>query len=555
MRTPRHSIVASLLFLACASPIGLAQDASAPRLVIQITIDGLRGDLPQRYRDRFGPSGFRYLMDQGVYYANAHYSYSATYTGVGHATLFTGGLPAQHGIVANDWFDRTERRGVYCAEDADSPILDAPEGSSSGRSPRLLLSSTSGDEMVLASGGKSRVFGVSLKDRAAILPAGHAGKAFWYDRRGGTFVTSRYYYEAYPDWARAWNDGKRADRYRDQQWTLLRDEEEYARPDDLPGEHGFLRLGDKFPHPLNEHEGDAFYTALMGTPFADALTLDFVRTLIEAESLGEDAFTDMLAVSLSVTDVIHHTYGPDSREAEDNILRLDEELAKLLSFVNQRIGLDRVLIVLCSDHGFGDVPEQSAALHMPSGSLAPGKLMEAANAALIEKLGVSKPLVAEFRTPSFYFDHAAIAEAGVDAAQVERIVAEALLAQPGVALALTRSQLLEERLPHNPTTARVARSFHPGRSGDVIIAQEQGWYLYNGNRGDAAMHGSPYAYDTFVPLMFAGAKLTPRRVYRPVAVEDIAPTVTAFLGVKPPTGSIGRPLVEVLERTARTAPR
>lgn len=551
MRTRLRRIVLIAVIALCAPLSAQAQQPAQPRLVIQITIDGLRGDLPQRYRNRFGPGGLRYLMDNGVYFANAHYNYSATYTGVGHATLFTGGLPAQHGIVANEWYNSANGRGVYCSEDADSSILDAPEGSNTGRSPRLLLSSTIGDEMILASGGKSRVFGVSLKDRGAILPAGHAGKAFWYDRRGGTFVTSRYYYDEYPAWARAWRDGKPADRYRDQPWTLLRDEGEYTQPDDLPGEHSFARLGTTFPHPLNEHEGGVFYTALMGTPFADALTLDFAKTMIEAESLGEDAFCDLLAISLSVTDVIHHTYGPDSREAEDNILRLDEALADLFSFVNGRIGLDRVLIVLCADHGFGDVPEQTAALHMPAGSHEPRKLIEAANAALKQRLGVEKPLVAEFRTPSFYFDRAAIAEAGVDAAQVERIVADALLAQPGVALALTRTQILEDRLPHDLTAARVARSFHPARSGDVIIAQSQGWYLYNGQRGDAAMHGSPYAYDTFVPLMFAGAKLQPRRVYREVHVEDIAPTITSLLGIKPPSGSIGRPLVEVLERPSQ----
>ncbi len=553
MHTLPRVIVLVIALLFCAPASAQTQQPAQPRLVIQITIDGLRGDLPQRYRDRFGPGGLRYLMDNGVYFANAHYNYSATYTGVGHATLFTGGLPAQHGVVANEWYDSANGRGVYCSEDADSPLIGAAEGSKGGRSPRLLLSSTIGDEMILASGGRSRVFGVSLKDRGAILPAGHAGKAFWYDRRSGTFVSSRYYYEEYPGWVRTWSDGKPADRYRDQQWTLLREENEYTQPDDLPGERSFARLGTTFPHPLNEHKGDDFYTALMGTPFADALTLDFAKTIIEAESLGEDAFCDLLAISLSVTDVVHHNYGAESREAEDNILRLDEALSELFSFVNGRIGLDRVLIVFCADHGFGDVPEQAAKLDMPTGSHEPRKLMEAANAAVKQRLGVEKPLVAEFRTPSFYFDRAAMAEANVDPAQVERIVADALLAQPGVALALTRTQILEDRLPQNATAARVARSFHPVRSGDVIIAQSQGWYLYNGERDDAAMHGSPYAYDTFVPLMFAGAKLQPRRVHREVHVEDIAPTIAAILGIKPPSGCIGRPLVEVLERPGLTA--
>jgi hypothetical protein len=388
------------------------------------------------------------------------------------ATLATGGNAPQHGLSANDWFDAAQRRVVYCMEEPDHPEL----GGSAGRSPRNLTSSTFGDELVLASGGRSRVFSVSLKDRNAIILGGRLGKAYWYTATSGWFVTSSYYHDTLPEWVEAWNATRPADRYAAEPWRLLQDPAAYAFAGQ--DERGYERptgtLGRSFPHPLANPDPAIYYTSLKETPLADQLTLEFVRALVAAAKPGRQGATDVLAISFSATDYVGHAFGPDSLEAEDNLLRLDRNLALA------------------------------------------------------------------FQVPGIYLDRAAIGRLDLEVAAVERAVAEEIVGIPGFALAFTRSDLLAGRHPASPEAARVAAAFHPDRSGNVIVVPDPYWYLDQEPFGNAAMHGSPYRYDTHVPLMFAGPGIGQGLGHREVAPRDLAPADAQHLPRHRPAIGFGR---------------
>lgn len=548
MKTIIDLALTSLLVLLIVVPYA-GHSASKPKLVVLITVDQLRGDMPWRFRDRFGPDGFRYLMDNGTSYTSAYYQHSTTFTAVGHATLATGGNTAQHGLAGNDWYDIATGKRVYCVEDDGQTLIGNEPKEHEGSSPRNLTSTTVGDELVLASAGKSRVFSVSLKDRGAILPGGYLGKAFWYSSDSGKFVTSTYYYREYPQWVKDWNAAKHADRYQDETWNLLHDQSSYifGNQDDRSYEKSYGYLGRTFPHALGNDDAEAFYAALRFTPMGDELTLNFVKELMSQEKLGQGQGVDMLAVSFSATDYIGHAFGPNSLEAEDNLLRLDRTLAELLRTIDRQVGLEQTLLVLSADHGTDAIPEYKESLGIPAGRHHLQRYMTQLNDALQARFNSDEKLVAAFWNPSFYLDLEAVKKLDADVAVVERALAEEIMKIPGFALALTRSDLMQGAVPNTAAASRVRTAFHPTRSGNVLVVQSPSWYLYPKPDAYSAMHGSPYTYDTYVPIMFAGPGITHRKVNRSVAPRDIAPTVTTYLGIKSPSGSVGKPLTEVLD--------
>ena len=547
--------IAALVVLGLAAPVPAA--SSAPRLVLQIAVDQLRGDLPGRYADRLSEGGFRYLMEKGTWYIDAHYQHANTETAVGHATLATGADPSRHGIVANDWIDQETGAFVYNTEDDRHHIIGKEAKAHEGVSPRNLAASTFGDELVVHNGGRSRVFSVSVKDRGAILPGGHVGKAFWFSKSSGEFVTSTYYYDDYPAWVKHWNAAKPADAYRDQSWDLLNDRATYdhGEMDDRPYEADVKPLGRTFPHPLG---GDTkyFYLFLTLTPVGDTLTLEFAKALVENEKLGHNdtGAPDYLQISFSSTDYIGHLFGPSSLETEDNILRLDRTLADLFQFIDEKIGLDHTLIVLSGDHGAPEAPEYMAELGLSTGRFAfdwfktEGPLTDA----LQKKFGRAD-FISGHSHPYLYLNLAAIASAGQNVADVERFVAEGLMKIPGIVYAQTRSDLLAGRITESPVQNQIRRSFHPTRSGNIHMVPEQYWFLHSTEEAEkmgigsiAAIHGSPWAYDTYVPIFFAGSGVPAQIIGRRVAPTDIAATLAAYLGIKPPSGSVGTLLTEVL---------
>jgi predicted AlkP superfamily pyrophosphatase or phosphodiesterase len=548
--------------LACAGNgrEGRSADGSPSpvRLILQITVDGLRADLLSRYGDRFGDGGFRALMDRGAVYSNAHYEHANTETVVGHATLATGASPSEHGMIGNVWFDREAGELAYNIEDREYPLLptrsESVEGAqvdpaqrqarTKGRSPRALLASTFGDELLVHTADRAKVFGVSGKDRSAVVMAGHGGKAFWYSTDSGDFVSSRYYYDSYPDWVRSWNAEHRADAHSGGSWELSRDPSTYllGARDDRPYETDLKGYGRVFPHPFGEVEDPLFHTRILVSPVGDALVLQFAKALLSAEGLGDDTVPDYLSVSFSSVDAVNHFFGPSSLENEEVVLRLDRTLADLLAFVDARVGLSHTLIVLSADHGMPEMPEAMAEVGVQAGRLYPDDVIERANEASVQAFGVDGVARFFFR-PYLYLDVDVIEEAGLVRSEVERVVAESLTRMEGIAIAVARSEL--PTLADTPLVRRIRQNSHPSRSGDVYVVQEPYWFLYE--RGPiAAMHGSPWRYDTAVPIVFAGPGIDARAIHRLVHPRDIAPTLSAFIGVKPPSSAEGTPLVEVL---------
>jgi predicted AlkP superfamily pyrophosphatase or phosphodiesterase len=535
-----------------------------PRLVLQITVDQLRGDLPMRYADRLGRGGLRYLLEEGIHYNNAHHAHANTETVVGHVTLATGAHPAAHGMVGNLWFDRTAGKTVYNIEDPDYAMLTSGAGvdadteidptqkaaSSDGRSPRTILTSTVGDELSILTAGQAKVFGVSVKDRGAVSMAGHTGKAFWFSKSAGQFVTSSYYYDAYPDWVMAWNAKRLPEDYSGRAWELLNPVETYlfGSRDDQKWEPDFAGFGRTFPHPFGTSASNYFTTLLTLSPAGDQLTADFAKTLVDKEGLGDDDITDYLGVSFSATDYVGHFFGPSSLESEDNILQLDRTLADLFAYIDGEIGLDRTLIVLSADHGAPEAPGYLNELGRPVGYVAPDTWD---TAPAIERIkatfGITGPLVEGYDHPYLYLSEEVRKDKAVDQTALETAMAKELTAFEGVAYAVPSSRLREGSLPDNALTRAVSNNYHPDRSGDIYLVFNPGWFINDmDGLSVTVVHGSPWRYDTFVPIIFAGCGLEPQTVSRRVHTVDIAITLTTMVGAKPPSGASGEVLLEVL---------
>jgi predicted AlkP superfamily pyrophosphatase or phosphodiesterase len=524
----------------CGTMPGALPAPLAPRLVVQITVDQLRHDLLERGAAlATGDDGFRKLLREGVVFANARFTHSITETSVGHATLFTGALPRQHGIVGNEWFDVAARANVYAVDDASTTLVG---GAGAGRSPRNLLVPTLGDVLRERSGNQALVFAVSEKDRGAVLPAGHAGRAYWLDDASGRFVTSSYY-GAQP----AWFDnggGVSVESLRGKRWELSLPAEDYTAPDDVAWERSYKHLGRVFPHPLDAPLLKDFTRGIKYTPFSDELVLAFVRELLSREPLGKDDVADLLAVSFSATDYVGHAFGPESREAEDNLVRLDRTLAALMALAEQ-VAPGRVLFVLSADHGIAESPEWWLAQGIESGRLEPDKLIAALNASLRTQLNVSADLVSTFVNPALYLDELKIRELGLELAQVEAAVVELVASQPGFGRAFSRSAALAGQLDGDEFGKRVAASMHPERSGHVYLVPRKHWLLVSDPHELAAMHGTPWPYDSHVPIVFWGAGVKAQRSWRRVDPRDIAPTLARVLGVPAPAGSSGTDMSEV----------
>ena len=556
----------------CALALGQAPALSAadlskstPRLILQITVDALRADLPGRYAHLFGERGFRYLMEDGVNFTNAHYSHANTETIVGHASLATGTVPAAHGMIGNVWFDRKQDRLVYNIEDAEYRLLTAgadvdrnteidptqKAAKVDGRSPAAILAPTFADELALAYAGKALIYAVSVKDRGAVSLAGHAGKAFWFSKASGEFVTSTYYYSEYPDWVSEWNARKPALTYAGQAWELSRapDVYRYGDADDRDYETDFPGFGRTFPHPYGAADDKYLTTRLTLSPAGDELTLDFVKALLDNEPLGKDGIPDYLAVSFSATDYVGHIFGASSLESEDNIARIDRTLAQLFDYVDEKVGLDNTLIVLSADHGQPEAPGHLHELGILDAHYFDTSTLDKTPAieALKRRFGIGEELIEAFFQPYVYLDRELIAEKGLDQAEVERAVAAELVRFDGVAAAVSSSALRGGALADTELHRAILHNFHAERSGDIYLVFEPNVFI---NDFDgltvATTHGSPWRYDTQVPVIFAGAGLEPRRVSRAVTPYDIAPTLAGFLGLKKPAAAIGNPLAEVL---------
>ncbi len=541
-----------------------SQVSTKPRLVLQITVDQLRGDLPEKYMKNMGDGGFRYLKAQGVWYVNAHYGHANTETVVGHTVLATGADPAVNGMISNVWFDREKGRLVYNVEDADYHILstgadidqsteiDASQklASTDGRSPRNIMVTTFSDELLLKNNGKSKVFGVSVKDRGAVTLAGHTGKAFWFSKSKGEFITSSYYYEKYPKWAEEWNKRKiPAKTFGGKSWELMNERSTYmfGDEDDMPWETDVAGFGITFPHKYQAADNKYFNNFLIYSPAGDDLTLDFAKALVKGEDIGKDEITDYLSISFSSTDYVGHLFGPSSLEAEDNMLRLDKTLAGLFAFIDKEVGLENTLIVLSADHGGPEAPGYLESKGIESGYVSPEEWDKKPSIErLKKKFGIGQELIQAFFPPYVYLNEKIIADKGLDLQEVEKAVAHELMNIKGVALVVTRTELERNELPDTYLTRKALKNFSVKRSGNILILFAPQYFI-NHYQGEvvSANHGGPWVYDSYVPVIFAGAGITGQRVDREIEPKDIASTLANYFRTKPPSGADGEVLYEV----------
>jgi predicted AlkP superfamily pyrophosphatase or phosphodiesterase len=542
--------------------IGISLSAIAqqtPKLVLQITVDGLRADLLSRYQHNFAKGGFNYLLNNGTVYGNAHYGHANTETIVGHSTLATGAHPSQHGMTGNVWFDAVTGELAYNIEDPKAPLLptrdNAAKGEqvdssqqlarSDGRSPRALLAPTFSDALALHTAGKAKIYGVSGKDRSAVAMAGHTGKAFWMSVDTGDFVTSEYYYDDYPQWVKHWNGQRKAEQYGATQWSLLLEQSAYVLgdQDDRPYEADLRGYGRVFPHTYASAGNKLFNTQVLVSPLGDKLLMDFAKNLIAAEQLGQDAITDYLSVSFSGVDAVNHFFGPSSLENEDVVLQLDRTLAAFLAYIDKTVGLQNTLIVLSADHGMAEMPEYLSQLGYEVGRIKNEEITDIANDVGNKEFGIEGVAKFFFR-PYLYVDEEKISKAGKSVADVERAIALALADHPGIAVAVSRQGL--SRLEKTAVLQQIKNNTHPQRSGHIYVVQKPYWFMFESGP-IAAMHGSPWQYDTHVPLIFVGEGIDDERVARSVGIVDVSPTLARLLGMTPPASSQGEALIEVFD--------
>jgi predicted AlkP superfamily pyrophosphatase or phosphodiesterase len=534
--------------------------ADNPRLVLQITIDGLRADLIERYGRAFGKGGFHRLINNGIIYRNAHYLHANTETIVGHATLATGATPAVHGMVGNVWYHADSGGLGYNIEDAEAPLLPtrehAAEGAqvdpaqkrarSKGRSPRSILAPTFSDTLTIASGGQAKIFGVSGKDRSAVAMAGKTGTAYWYSTNTGDFQSSHYYMEAYPEWVADWNKQRSAEKLSDKQWKLQDEHDTYlfAGQDDRPYEVDLKGYGRIFPHAYGNVGHPLFFTRVLVSPEGDRLLLDFAKALIESEDIGNDEVTDYLSVSFSSVDAVNHFFGPGSLESEETVRQLDRTLADLLKFIDRKVGLDNTLIVLSADHGIAEMPEYASDLGYAAGRIYGDEVLALSRQISSELFG-DETLIKDFFRPYLYLDASALARKGLKPKAVASAIASELAKRPGIGGAISSRD--EAVGAGKGVEAAVRHNYHPTRSGDIYIFQKPYWFMFD--RGAvAAMHGSPWKYDSHVPIIFSGMNIKAARVDRLVHPVDVAPTLSAALGISPPAAAMGDVLPEVLNR-------
>jgi predicted AlkP superfamily pyrophosphatase or phosphodiesterase len=514
----------SLLVFSLTTITGLfAAPAPKPKLVLAIVIDQFRYDYLLRFRADYN-SGFTRLLEHGAVFTDAHYLHSATVTAVGHSTFLTGATPSISGIVANEWYDRQVKQNVTSVSDPDSKLVGL-NAARAGSSPRRLLVSTVGDELKMQ-GGDSKVIGISIKDRGAILPSGHmADAAYWFDNDSNSWVTSTYYRAELPEWARKVNGEERYKQWLSAKWLPFDAKNDAAKP--------FCTM--------TKGTDVRYCGSLEATPWGNEMIEEFAERAIDGEKLGLHKSSDVLTVSFSSNDYVGHAVGPDDPAVRDMSIRTDRLLGKLLSYVDRQVGAGNTLVVLTADHGVAPVPEVNQARKMPGGRLKGAAVIEKISAALASRFGAGKWIVGGASTTP-YLNLELIAQLKLDPAEVERVAAEAAGSAEHIFRVYTRHDLLAGRVQQDSISRAVSVGFFGPRSGDLFIIQEP-YYLFDAT---GTTHGTPYDYDNHVPILFLGTGIKPGSYSRTVAVNDIAPTVAAILQVETPSGSVGHVLSEIL---------
>jgi hypothetical protein len=518
------------VLLAALACFGSAYSAN-PKLVVILIIDQFRGDYLERYHSEFGPNGFRLFTDRGAYFPACYFQYANTRTAPGHATIASGAYSPAHGIFSNEWWDPAQKRVVTSVEDANTKLIGA-EVEGTGASPHSLLAGTLGDELRLATNGQSRVYGISLKDRAAILSTGYsANGAFWIDAGSGAWLTSTYYMSAPPRWLLAFNGQDSAKKYLNQEWK------------DTDG----TVLASTKPHNFDDGKPISFYELVGSTPFANDYEFDFARELIQQEKLGYGAVTDLLVISLSANDTLGHMAGPDAPEMRAMALALDRQISDFVAFLNQQYGQGQFWLALTADHGVAPLQATDKQLKLPGGTPSGSELRAQLNKDLATRLHKQADYIRSVSYPIVFVNSEAFPP-NVSESEAEAHVAEAMKAN-GFLNAFTKEQMGNGELPPTPLGHLFLNSYSP--YGGAWVMGVSMPFAYTATSKSIANHGAPYSYDQHIPLAFYGSAFK-SGIYRDqVEPIDLAPTLAVMLGINKPSSSSGRVLTEAVASRTR----
>lgn len=514
-----------------------------PKLVVGLVIDQMRWDYLYRYYNRYSAGGFKRLINEGFSAENTFIPYTPTYTACGHASIYTGSVPAINGIIGNDWYDPQLGRNVYCAE--DTAVTSVGSTTMAGvMSPKNMLTTTITDELRLATNFQGKVIGISLKDRGSILPAGHsANAAYWFDGQTGDWITSTYYMSKLPSWVEDYNKIKLVNKFYEKNWPTLYPIETYTQStaDDKPYE-GKAR-GEQspvFPHPLKLYAGKNF-EMIKSTPYGNTMTLDLAKLAILSEDLGKDNVTDFLAVSCSSTDYVGHMFGPNSIEAEDTYLRLDKDLAEFFDYLDSKVGKGNYLFFLSADHGAAHVPGFMAENKLPGGTIDDSPVVKELNTRLEAKFGIKQAIIKSMNN-QIYFNHKNIEHAKLDFDAIKAFSIEFLKTQNGFVNAVDLNKVGASTLPE-PIKTRITNGYNARRSGDIYFILQPNYFDSSSKTGTT--HGSWNPYDSHIPCVFMGWNVKPGKTNKTHYMTDIAATLAAMLRIQMPSGCVGEPITEL----------
>lgn len=536
----------SVLLVTCLVFNVLLLQAQKPKLVVGIVVDQMRTDYLIRYKNHFSENGFNRFLQQGTWCKNVHYNYTPTYTGPGHASIYTGTTPLHHGIIANDWHDRKLNESVYCVQD-DSVNSVGTTSKYGKMAPTRLLATTITDQLRIQSQFRSKVVGVAIKDRGSILPAGHnPNGAYWYDKSTGHFITSDYYTQELPKWAKAYNRKNRADELLSETWDFLLQENQYTESEGDAQPYEMVFKGNEnssFPYNLKElRENNGNFGLLPSTPFGNTLTTEFAMAAIEGEELGKDNHLDFLALSYSSPDYIGHAFGPQSKEVEDCYIRLDRELEQLFEFLDKTVGKDEYVVFLTADHSAAEPVGFMQKHQMPAGFYHGKTIINKVNTALLAQFETEE-LIQSFSNDQIFLNHEKMNQLGIDREELENTIVQSIESNDGVVKVFTQAELL-----HTATNDRIIQSLQRGihlrRSGDLIVLFESGWMH---QLRYATTHGTGYTYDTHVPLLWVGQGVRHQQIYTPYAITDIAYTLAMMFDVTLPSAAVGKPILQLLD--------
>jgi len=522
-------------------------DIERPKLVVGIVVDQMRYDYLTRFYHKYGNDGFKRIIDGGFSCENGHYNYIPTYTAVGHTSIYTGTTPKYHGIIGNNWYEKYQKKYIYCVDDGDFKSIGAADGGR--KSPRRLMSTTIGDELKMAQNKKGKVIGLSIKDRSAILPAGHAADgSYWFQGKDeGKFITSSYYMESLPKWVQDFNKNGKAAAYINSTWNTLYDINTYTESIEDNNKFEGLFKGKEtptFPYELKKlKKVNGNYDLLKAVPYGNSIVRNFAEAAITGEDLGQtENVTDFLAVSFSSTDYVGHQFGVDSKEIEDTYLRLDQDLAIFFNFLDEKVGKGNYTLFLTADHAAVQVPSYLQTLKIPSGYFDNKEFKEKTKAYLLEKYK-SEDLIENISNFQIFLNKKRVKELGLDANEVAQNLADEVIYYEGVYKALTARTMQTSNFTDG-VLHLLQNGYNQKFSGDVLLLPNPATIMYSKT---GSTHGSGYNYDTHVPIIFYGKGIKKGSTKSHVNIIDIAPTISNLLEIAFPNANTGKVIEEVLE--------